>query len=303
MRVASLATGLLLIGCNLPSSSTDNSQVSPYLGASMTRNEPRAKKPKRHRDPAPTLQAIAEGRPDPACAPEMVHIGSYCIDRYEAYLVERTPDGRERAHSPYERPAANVEYEARSAPGKVPQAYINRPEAEAACNAAGKRLCSVNEWHAACTGERGTTFPYGATHEAGKCNAGKAHLLSRFFGGNPRAWKYKEHFNNPMLNQQPGFLAPAGEYAECVSDYGVADMVGNLHEWVSDKVDGALAKKLALESGISVRLGLSKGRGIFMGGFYSTTNQHGEGCNFVTVGHEPGYHDYSTGFRCCSDAE
>jgi formylglycine-generating enzyme required for sulfatase activity len=131
---------------------------------------------------------------------------------------------------------------------------------------------------------------------------GKAHLLSRFFGEDAKAWRYGEHFNNPMLNQQRGFLAKTGEHAQCVSDYGAFDMVGNVHEWVSDKVDSSLANKLALESGISIRLGLRKGRGVFMGGFYSTSNQHGSGCNFVTVGHEPAYHDYSTGFRCCKDA-
>ena len=39
-----------------------------------------------------------------------------------------------------------------------------------------------------------------------------------------------------------------------------------------------------------------------MGGFYSTANQHGAGCYYTTIAHEPSYHDYSTGFRCCMDA-
>jgi hypothetical protein len=39
-----------------------------------------------------------------------------------------------------------------------------------------------------------------------------------------------------------------------------------------------------------------------MGGFYSTTDQHGAGCAYTTIAHEPSYHDYSTGFRCCADA-
>ena len=46
---------------------------------------------------------------------------------------------------------------------------------------------------------------------------------------------------------------------------------------------------------------VNQGKGVFMGGFFSTLNQHGEGCDFVTMAHEPGYHDYSTGFRCCKD--
>jgi hypothetical protein len=39
-----------------------------------------------------------------------------------------------------------------------------------------------------------------------------------------------------------------------------------------------------------------------MGGFFSTHEQLGPGCKYVTYAHEPSYHDYSTGFRCCADA-
>jgi hypothetical protein len=54
-----------------------------------------------------------------------------------------------------------------------------------------------------------------------------------------------------------------------------------------------------LTDGLRKRLRANTGKGIFMGGFFSTTNQHGRGCDFVTMAHEPRYHDYSTGFRCC----
>jgi formylglycine-generating enzyme required for sulfatase activity len=232
----------------------------------------------------------------------MVRIENWCIDRFEASLVEVRADGSRVNHPHSQRPLPAKTYAARSRQGDFPQAYLNRHEAAAACTTAGKRLCSVDEWHAACRGSAATTYPYGAQYQRGKCNVGKPHLLSRFFGTDPSAWSYNDNFNNPMLNRQPGFLAKAGEHAECKSDYGVHDMVGNLHEWVSDAIDPKLASQLARASGISIRRGLRKGRGIFMGGFYSTTNQHGSGCNFVTVGHEPGYHDYSTGFRCCADA-
>ena len=82
---------------------------------------------------------------------------------------------------------------------------------------------------------------------------------------------------------------------------GVFDLVGNLHEWVADRVDASIAQKLPLKTGIRARLGRNSGKGIFMGGFFSTSNEHGDGCEFVTMAHEPRYHDYSTGFRCCKD--
>ena len=87
----------------------------------------------------------------------------------------------------------------------------------------------------------------------------------------------------------------------CYKD-GVHDLVGNLHEWVADRVDATLPSKLPLPAVVARRIGRNAGNGIFMGGFYSTRNEHGAGCKFVTAAHEPRYHDYSTGFRCCRDA-
>lgn len=231
----------------------------------------------------------------------MVLVGDVCIDRYEAYLVEKGPDGKETPHPPNERVARGVEYVARSAPGVRPQAYISRVEAEAACENAGKRLCSVQEWYSACRGAANTTYPYGAVYEPGRCNVGKPHLLTQFFGDNPRAWKYDEHFNDPRLDQLDGFLEATGYRTGCVSSYGVYDMVGNLHEWVGDRVDRSLAAKIPLQDGIRRRLRANTGKGVFMGGFFSTTSEHGRGCDFVTIAHEAKYHDYSTGFRCCRD--
>ena len=141
-------------------------------------------------------------------------------------------------------------------------------------------------------------------HEtAGKCNSRKAHLLSKFFGSSPGAWKYDENFNSPILNQQEGFLAHTGQYQECASGGQIFDMVGNLHEWVSDTVDGSLPRKIPLEDNLLERVPHLHGHGIFMGGFYSTGKEHGHGCGFITIGHEPSYHDYSTGFRCCKQAQ
>ena len=123
------------------------------------------------------------------------------------------------------------------------------------------------------------------------------------FGNRSSAWKYDEHFNDPKLNQEPGFLARTGEYDRCVSGYGVYDMVGNLHEWISDVVGPSLADKIPLRDDIRDKLEKREGNAIFMGGFYSTTAERGRGCAFVTIGHGRNYHDYSTGFRCCKRAD
>ena len=249
----------------------------------------------------PAERSARAGEPRSArCPAEMAFTGGTCVDRWEARLLKRADDGTLAPFAPYERPTHGT-YVAESRSGVRPQAYISRTEAASACENAGKRLCNVSEWYRACRGEAETLYPYGPTYVTGRCNVGKPHLLSILHGSDPRAWKYDEAFNDPALDQRPGFLAATGEYKGCVTGAGVYDLVGNLHEWVSDRVDPSIIDKLPLTPGIRQRVRRNTGKGVFMGGFFSTTNQHGEGCDFTTMAHEPAYHDYSTGFRCCKD--
>ncbi len=227
----------------------------------------------------------------------MLRVGKICVDKWEAHLV--VPGAPDRVHPHNQRPEVGVTYAARSANGVFPQAYINRIESRAACEAAGKRLCTLGEWYRACRGAKGSTWPYAWHEKRGACNVRKEHLLGRLFGNDPRRWDYFKHFNAPELNTTPGGLAKTGEHAECTNPAGTFDMVGNVHEWVSDVVDKSLEQKLPLRDDLRGRIDANTGHGIFMGGFYSTGDEHGEGCAFVTIGHEPKYHDYSTGFRCC----
>jgi formylglycine-generating enzyme required for sulfatase activity len=233
------------------------------------------------------------------CPLEMVPIASACMDRYEAHLLVERPDGSLMPHPAHERPVGG-KFVAESRASVKPQAYISQVEAAAACENAGKRLCSLAEWYDACSGDGRRIYPYAKSFEKGQCNSGKPHLLSLLHGSSARDWSYAE-FNDPELNQRQGFLGLTGEYSGCATPEGVYDMVGNLHEWVADLVDRTLATKLPVADVIRRRIGKTKGNGIFMGGFYSTTNEHGPGCTFITAAHEPGYHDYSTGFRCCRD--
>jgi sulfatase modifying factor 1 len=297
-------TSAIALACSRP--------VCPeqHAGTSLNRVAATAaetKRPETERNAAP----VALGSPPPtppsppeqACCPsEMAHIGRVCVDRWEAILVTRETDGRTTVHPHSERPEQGVRYEAQSVPRAFPQAYINRIEAQAACEHAGKRLCTLREWFTACRGPKRTAYPYGPSMRPGKCNSGKPHLLSQWFGADPRRWKYDEHFNDPLLDQEPGFLAKTGVYAACVNEYGVYDMVGNLHEWVSTSVDARVSADMPLKASIQRRLAKRAGNGIFLGGFFSTWKQHGEGCGFITIGHQANYHDYSTGFRCCTDA-
>jgi Sulfatase-modifying factor enzyme 1 len=218
------------------------------------------------------------------CPPEMARIDAFCVDRWEAYLVEIDTVGKETPHSPYYVIDPGVAVRAKSAEGVVPQGYISQLQADDACVNAGKRLCDADEFALACRGPDPNDFyPYGGqTHLADYCNEGKGSAMVQFFGTDPSLWTYDE-FNDPILNEWDGGLALTGEFVDCVSPYGVHDCVGNLHEWGSDPPD-------------------AKGHGRFRGGFYGDAEYNGPGCLYVTSAHEPSYHDYSTGFRCCMDA-
>jgi formylglycine-generating enzyme required for sulfatase activity len=230
----------------------------------------------------------------------MALVGNTCVDRYEAHLVVAKSDGSLRRHPEHERPREGTRYEARSEPGVRPQSYISSLEAATACENAGKRLCSLIEWTRACRGPEDTTYPYGDSVQPKRCNTGQKHILAEVHGKDPMLWTY-DHFNDPELIKQ-GALAPAGQFSECTNGYGTFDMVGNLHEWTADRVDRSLPSKVPLPPKIAQTVRRKRGFGIFMGGFFSTFAQHGKGCEFITIAHEPKYHDYSTGFRCCKDA-
>ena len=229
-------------------------------------------------DQSVSLPDLSNGCPD-----GMVRISAYCVDQYEAYVVE-VVGGVEMPHSPFDVIGAGMTIRAKVAAGVMPQGYISQVQASAACQNAGKRLCTATEFATACRGDAATDFyPYGGvTKKPGYCNEGKGSSVARFFGSDATKWTYA-NFNDPRMNQWDGGLAPTGSYPHCVSPYGVADCVGNLHEWGADPAD-------------------AKGHGRFRGGFYGDAEVNGHGCKYVTSAHELAYHDYSTGFRCCADA-
>ncbi len=246
------------------------------------------------------------------CPPDMVDVaGAFCIDRYEVSLVD-AKTGRELSpHYPpnKERAVALFELWSRRAPsskmalgrripvpsppsfqleenfapralserGRVPAGYLSRGLSEQACNNAGKRLCSRQEWIRACRGEGNTKFPYGDEYRQGTCNVHRQSHPAALLHGNS-----SENHLDPRLglafDDDGPLLLSTGDNTECVSRWGtdaVYDMVGNLDEWIEDA------------------------HGAFVGGFYSRATR--EGCDASIDSHDPGYIDYSLGTRCCKD--
>ena len=221
------------------------------------------------RTPAPeVIVRIA----DRTCPKNMALVGKSCVDKYEGSLVEIASDGSEKSFSPYEAPNGH-QVRAVSRPGVVPQAHISMVEAKRACRASGKRLCRADEWKTACKGPSATRYPYGNARVANACvDTNRSSPMTVLYQGE----RSGRTMNDPRANQQENTVAPTGNATSCTNDYGVHDMVGNVHEWTDD--------------------------GSFRGGYYLDTKLNGEGCDYRTTAHAPAYYDYSTGFRCCADA-
>ena len=224
--------------------------------------------------------AIAAAKRGAQCPPDMgLVFGVVCVDRYEASVLERAPDGLLLPHPPNQSLAVGPFYVARSVSGVVPQAYVSGAQALAACLHAGKRLCAPVEWRAACGGSEGYAFPYGPDRVPGRCHdSGVNPMLAYHADAQARGWGSLE-LNDPRNIELDGTIAKTGAFPGCVNDFGLYDLVGNLHEWTADP------------------------NGTFQGGYWLDTSLHGDGCAYRTIAHPFDYHDYSIGFRCCADPE
>ncbi len=96
----------------------------------------------------------------------------------------------------------------------LPWTTVGYDAAAEACDDAGFRLCSAEEWLAACEGVAANLYPYGTSYEAATCNGADFDPIP----GLP-----VDHI-----------LQPTGEMAMCVSADGIEDMSGNVKEWTND---------------------------------------------------------------------
>jgi hypothetical protein len=191
-------------------------------------------------------------RPRGGCTRNMVRAGEYCIDRFEA------PNRR----------------------GARPLVMQTANEANAWCSAHKKRLCTEDEWIAACEGEERRPYPYGAEHVDGRCTDDKPWrtvdeaLLAK--------WPAPE----AKLHAKELYQAtPSGSKRRCVSSVGVRDMTGNVEEWVVRTRDHANDWPYILI-------------GCYWSGCYGGGKPT---CHSTNNAHGPDFRFYETGFRCCRD--
>ncbi len=247
------------------------------------------------------------------CPSDMVLVGSdLCVDRYEGTLADlgtgrflstdyaSTPANmlfalgewatkRERQGDLYARAfplpeiskwqrTASLTPVALSRASSRPSGYVTGTVARASCEAAGKRLCTRDEWKHACRGAADRMFPYGDAYEEGACNVNGSVHPGVVLHDNAAVGHLDPRLDRVETDRGP-LLALTGQRPRCASRWGddaVYDMVGNLDEWVDEK------------------------GGAFAGGFYARGTT--AGCEAIVTAHPFGYLDYSTGVRCCKDA-
>lgn len=309
-RVALLATGLALAAC----SSGDPDRAAPDAGPADAGATDAAPPGDASAQAQPPAEPVTPPKPveEARCPPEMVRVARrYCVDRYEATLLDAATGSQISPYYPPSRRAASsieknwqklrfdmgneeaqkidlpvlpdwqqkrdFEPRAVSKKGVTPQGYTSGELAALACKNAGKRLCSLDEWRTACMGEEQQQFPYGPKYEQGRCNVFRESHPALVLHDDMTKGHSDPRLNRVVVNGRP-LLRRTGETATCMSrweDDAIADMVGNLDEWVADE------------------------EGTFAGGFFSRSSK--EGCKATVTAHTFDYFDYSTGVRCCMD--
>jgi formylglycine-generating enzyme required for sulfatase activity len=123
---------------------------------------------------------------------------------------------------------------------------ISFEDAQKACSAQGKHLCTTQEWQAACSSEK-NEYPYGKKFEKDQCNTiGNVYVKNK--------------------------IAPSGEFAKCAGSSGVVDMSGNVAEWVNTGKQGPYVYGGSWQNGkdesrCDSRIQLQNGRKYFYVGF------------------------------------
>lgn len=215
--------------------------------------------------PASLTWACGEYTPAVCKSDNLIHM-RFCIDKYEYPNKQDQP----------------------------PQDWMSWYDAKKAVESVGKRLCTSREWSMAAMGPHWHPLPYGDGfhRDSSKCNFDRpmGHL-------DPSKAKCATDGTACALR---AVLVPSGSMPECVSDYGVHDMAGNIDEWVANEDSNLMAcPKEVASKGFSGCMKLSYHSGLMGGHVWHVRNNSFS----MTAGHDPNFKWYETGTRGCKDAQ
>jgi hypothetical protein len=238
------------------------------------------------------------GDPGPkACPDDMVDTGSCCIDRYEASRLDATATSQ-----------GSDGTRAVSQPGVLPW-YVNYMTAPVlavfgnACAAAGKRMCTREEWFATCTGPGSSTYGYASdVWNPAICNSVETYCqhccdvlgISPCPTGSSCGYSSQLTYGSPYTPETCDVtepygpsckvcfhVMPTGSFDDCTNGFGAFDVNGNVWEIVPSTVD---------PYGRTYEV-----RG---GAFNCGDPTHRFACTF-----NAGWAELYAGFRCCKDRD
>lgn len=183
--------------------------------------------------------------------------GTFCVDIYEASRPDATGEN-----------GGTDETMATSRVGVIPwftgnPTLMNQTAAEAACQGAGKRLCTVQEWRAVCRGPDDQAYSYGAQYDPTICNSIDTYCHCSPYPGCYESCSADFHD------------MPTGSFPDCTNGFGVFDFNGNVWELV------------ATADGVSH----------YRGGAYNCNNPAKLHC----CDYDATWNPLAKGFRCCAD--
>ncbi|MEL6546674.1 MAG: SUMF1/EgtB/PvdO family nonheme iron enzyme, partial [Myxococcota bacterium] len=186
----------------------------------------------------------------------------FCIDRFESAIDGAVLGNAAQGTSDEDRSLdGSTSATARVALQVEPRADVSWYQARAACENAGKRLCTTEEWERACRGPNEQTYPYGDSVDDDACNG--------FF---------KSAGDGVLLT---------GSLDSCGTAEGVYDLSGNLSEWTDDSVERVPGDTILSDRAVR--------GGSFQSNFAALR------CFGAEFHEPPGTLSREVGFRCCDE--
>jgi hypothetical protein len=160
---------------------------------------------------------------------------------------------------------------------EVPATHLSYYDMERNCKADGKRLCSASEHAFACEGPEMQPYPYGNGYyrDSSACNIDKPWRDPFLYDSSGRQIGEK---SLELLDQRTA----SGAHKNCVSPFGIYDIVGNVDEWYVNP--SGRKNKAPWYSGLK-------------SGHWAIGARNR--CRPMTTAHGPTFSFYETGGRCC----
>jgi len=156
--------------------------------------------------------------------------------------------------------------------GALPQDWLSFRDAEKIAKEEGKRLCTYSEYAFAALGPNNDPYPFGDHyHRDHSCNIDNHTKGLDVF----KAKNSEDEAAIAIRKMQ----VPSGSLPNCVSSFGVHDMVGGVDSWVVN------------ESGVPYISGLVGGH------LFGVRNRS----RAATISHSPTFYWYETGTTLCAD--